>query len=101
MKGNIMIDNSEIKDSQIGTENSNYIIIKAENIDWKEIEAIFRDALQRDLEPKAEELAKQALVLSQKNDKHRLRTLIKEYFSDFTKNILTSAAAEIVLKYLL
>lgn len=96
------IDNSNITNSQIGSDNSNMIIISESDKEWEQIEDIWKEALQyTSNDAKLHNLVKNAQELTKKRDKVNLKRLVKDFFSEFTKDILSEAAAEVILKFLM
>lgn len=96
MGDKINIVASNIKESMIGGTENRYINVN--EAEWREIEQLLRDALKRTSD---QSLAKQALELTERRDKSGLKKLVREHIGEFTKNILTGAAADILLKFLL
>lgn len=98
----IYINNANIEKSQIGGKNNYMRFSTNDELEWKEIENIWKEVLKfKNLDKNSEKLTKEALRLTEKKDKKGLAKLIKDFFSVFTKEILTGAAAEIVLQFIL
>lgn len=96
------INNSNITSSQIETTNSNLFINCNTDKQWEEIESIWKEALNNTKENlKLHELVQKANELTNKRDKVSLKNLIIEFFSEFTKDILSGVASETVLKFLM
>ncbi len=96
----INIYNSTISNTQLGGKNNTLIISKADQ-EWEEVEKIWDKALERvDDNVKKRFLLQEASELTKKKDKNKLKELVHSFWNEFTKDILSGAAAEIVLNFL-
>lgn len=99
---NLNISDSRITNSQIGNVDSSMSIVNSSDVEWEKLEKIWAGALASlDVNTKSYELVRSAQELSQKRDKAQLRSFINQFWREFTVNILSGSAVEIIKKFVL